>query len=96
MLDAMNVQPPTYTDPTLRWSMRLTGLLLAVSAAFFLMKDLVVGPTDDIAFGVATALGFLTFASSFWPARRAPQPEIAIARSAKPSRRTLRPVGSSA
>ena len=77
----MNVPKPTYTDPTLRWSMRLTGLLLALGAAFFLMKDLVVGPVDDIVFGLATVLGLLTFVTSFGRARRpsAVQPEAALA-----------------
>ena len=76
----MNAHTPPYEDPTLRWALRLTGLLLALGAAFFLMKDLVVGPSDDIAFAVATALGLLTFASSFMRTRRpAGRPKAALA-----------------
>ena len=65
-------------DPTLRWTMRLTGVLLAVGSIFFLMKDLMLGSADDLVFTAGAGLGLLTFGASLIPPqpvrRRTPRP----------------------
>jgi len=55
--------------------MRIIGLLLVSTSAFFLVKNLSLSTMDDWFFGLSMLLGGLTFFSSWLPARR-PTPSV--------------------
>ncbi len=81
-IDALPSSPTR--EKALCWTMRLTGLLLAIGSAFFLLKNLRLDATDDWFFTLSALLGAATFAASWFPARRqaslARRPHAAVLR----------------
>lgn len=76
--------------------MRVTGVLLALGSIFFLLRDIGLGVTDDWFFGIATGLGLLTFAASFWPHRHGTTDEQPLLRRSMPRKRSTQPALSAA
>ncbi|GEM_PF-4747363 len=54
-------------DQTLRWTMRVVGLVLAISSAVFLNQDIFTSEASTWFFGLCIGLGLVTALTSWLP-----------------------------
>lgn len=75
------IQPPATKRglPPYRWSMRVVGFVLAVSAALFLGNDYVAGGRGAWLMAFCVGVGVITFCASWMP-----RPSRALLRSFRP------------
>lgn len=67
------------SDPSLRWTMRVIGLLLAAVCTFLFTRDLGQSPQALWLLAAGAGLGLITVLSSWLPVR-APEPDPVRAR----------------
>lgn len=58
-------------DHTLRWTMRVVGLVLAISSIVFINQDIFTSGLSFWFFGLSTGLGVITMAMSWMPGEKA-------------------------
>ena len=71
-----------HQDRSIRWTLRIVGLLLGGMSLYLLILNLGLGVIDDIFFTAGLLLGTLTVAAGFLPgARRRTEPQAVSGRS---------------
>ena len=67
----------SHTETRLRWTMRLVGVLLGITCAFLLTRDVVRTQEAIVFLVIGAGLGLITFISSWFSASPTPAPEAA-------------------
>lgn len=69
-------------DRSIRWTLRIVGLLLGATCLYLLVLNLGLGVADDVFFAAGLLLGAFTVAAGFLPgARRRTEPQPVRGRS---------------
>jgi uncharacterized membrane protein HdeD (DUF308 family) len=63
----MKIENGQADDMSLRWTMRIIGLVLAVCAIVFLQQDIFTSQVSTWFFGLCAGLGVITLISSWLP-----------------------------
>lgn len=67
------VQQAQGQDAALRWTMRVIGLVLSITAVIFLQQDIFTSQISTWFFGICAGLGAITLVTSWLPGPERPR-----------------------